>query len=79
MPQNTPQNNNQVVDLPDVSKDNKKKPKIDPEMERLNNLMKQMIMNSPIYITNVQPGQFYNPYIMPNYIPKGVNTNIPLP
>ncbi len=79
MPQNTPQNNNQVVDLPDVSKDNKKKPKIDPDMERLNNLMKQMKMNSPIYITNVQPGQFYNPYTMPNYIPKGVNTNIPLP
>ena len=79
VPQNTVQNNNAGIDLPDVSKDNKKKPKNDPEMERLNNLMKQMKMNSPIYITNVQPGQFYNPYTMPNYIPRGVNTNIPLP
>ena len=79
VPQNTAQNNAPTLDLPNVGKDNKKKPKKDPEMERLNNLMKQMKLNSPIYITNVQPGQFYNPYTMPNYIPKGVNTNIPLP
>ena len=41
--------------------------------------MKQMKLNSPIYITNVQPGQFDNPYSNPNYIPNGVNRNVPLP
>ena len=46
MPQNTIQDNNPGVDLPDVSKNNKKKPKTDPEMERLNKLMIQMKMNS---------------------------------
>ena len=68
------------VDLPDAGKgDNKAKKINDAEMARLNEIMKQMKLNSPIYITNVQPGQFYNPYSNPNYIPKGVNSNIPLP
>ena len=84
-PQNIPVNNpnsnyqvNPTLDLPDINKKKEKKG-IDPEMARLNEIMKQMKLNSPIYITNVQPGQFYNPYTMPNYIPRGVNTNIPLP
>ena len=73
--------NQPFVDLPDAEGkgDNKGKKATDPEMERLNNIMKQMKASCHIYITNVQPGQFYNPYINPNYIPKGVNTNIPLP
>ena len=79
IPQNVNQNNNFAFDLPDVKKNNKEKKGIDPEMARLNEIMRQMKLNSPIYITNVQPGQFYNPYTMPNYIPKGVMTNIPLP
>ena len=49
------------------------------EVERLNEIMKQQKLNSPIYITNVQPGNFYNPLTNPNYIPNGVNRNIPLP
>ena len=78
-PQTFVQNNNAKFDLPDILKSNIKKSRHDPEIERLNNLMKQMKLSSRIYITNVQPGQFYNPYIMPNYIPKGVVTNIRLP
>ena len=79
IPANVNQNNNVAFDLPDVKKNTKEKKGIDPEMARLNEIMRQMKLNSPIYITNVQPGQFYNPYNMPNYIPKGVNTKIPLP
>ena len=41
--------------------------------------MRQQKLNSPIYITNVQPGQFYNPLTNPNYIPNGVDRSIPLP
>ena len=41
--------------------------------------MKQQKLNSPIYITNVQPGNFYNPLTNPNYVPNGVDRNIPLP
>ena len=68
------------IDLPDAGKgDNKVKKINDAEMARLNEIMKQMKLNSPIYITNVQPGQFYNPYSNPNYIPNGVNRNVPLP
>mgnify|MGYP006916264956 FL=1 len=70
--------NQPFVELPDAE-GNKGKKGNDPEMEKLNNIMKQMKASSHIYITNVQPGQFYNPYINPNYIPNGVNTNIPLP
>jgi hypothetical protein len=79
IPQNTVPNDNNVLDLPDAGTGNKKQKKEDPEMARLNEIMRQQKINSPIYITNVQPGQFYNPYTMPNYIPKGVMTNIPLP
>jgi len=68
------------IDLPDAGKgDNKVKKINDAEMARLNEIMKQMKLNSHIYITNVQPGQFYNPYSNPNYIPNGVNRNVPLP
>ena len=77
--QKIPQNNNVAFDLPDVNKPSKEKKGVDPEMARLNEIMRQQKLNSPIYITNLQPGQFYNPYNMPNYIPKGVMTNIPLP
>ena len=79
VPQNNIHNNNHTFDLPDVLKRTVKKSKHDPEIERLNNIMKQMKLSSHIYITNVKPGQFYNPYIMPNYIPKGIITNIHLP
>ena len=49
------------------------------EVERLNEIMKQQKLNSPIYITNGEPGNYYNPLTNPNYIPNGVNRNIPLP
>ena len=49
------------------------------EIEKLNDIMMKMKINTPICITNVQPGQYYNPYTMPTYVPQGVNTNIPLP
>jgi len=75
-----PNTGNVAVDLPDAGKGDTKAKKInDAEMARLNEIMKQMKLNSPIYITNVQPGQFYNPYVNVNYVPNGVNTNIPLP
>ena len=51
----------------------------DAEAARLNEIMKQQKLNSPIYITNVQPGNFYNPLTNPNYVPNGVDRNIPLP
>ena len=49
------------------------------EVERLNEIMKQQKLNSPIYITNGEPGKYYNPLTNSNYIPNGVNRNIPLP
>ena len=49
------------------------------EDARLNEIMRQQKLNSPIYITNVEPGKYYNPLTNPNYIPNGVNRNIPLP
>ena len=68
------------LDLPDAGKsENKIKKAEELEMARLNDIMREMKLNSPLYITNVQPGQFYNPYINTNYIPNGVNRNIPLP
>ena len=48
-------------------------------MARLNEMMKQMKLNSPVYITNFEPGKYYNPYINQNYIPNGVRKDIPLP
>ena len=68
------------LDLPDAAKgDTKIKQANELEMARLNDIMREMKLNSPLYITNVQPGQFYNPYINTNYMPKLVHTNIPLP
>ena len=49
------------------------------EDARLNEIMRQQKMNSPIYITNGEPGKFYNPYTNPQYIPNGVDRSIPLP
>jgi uncharacterized protein YihD (DUF1040 family) len=88
VPQNTvPQNttpNTKNMGLPDPgkgdlkSKDAKKAAQA-AEDARLNEIMRQQKLNSPIYITNVQPGTFYNPYTNPQYIPPGVNKSIPLP
>jgi hypothetical protein len=92
IPQNTPQNtvpqntppNTQSVGLPEPGKGDlkataKKKAAQDAEIARLNEIMRQQKLNSPIYITNVQPGCFYNPYTNTQYIPKKVNRNFPLP
>ena len=49
------------------------------EDARLNEIMRQQKLNSPIFITNGEPGKYYNPLTNPNYIPNGVNRNIPLP
>ena len=66
--------------LPEAGKGGEAKKKFDDsEMAQLNEMMKQQKLNSPIYITNVEPGKFYNPLINPNYIPNGVNRNVPLP
>ena len=79
-PNQMPLQSGPSLDLPAAgASDTKIKKTEDSEMRKLNEMMKQMKINSPVYITNVQPGQFYNPYAHPNYIPKGVNTNIPLP
>ena len=68
------------LELPGVATSDAKIKKADElEMARLNDIMREMKLNSPICITNVQPGQFYNPYIHTNHIPNGVNRNIPLP
>ena len=61
------------------SKGSGKNKTTDAEAARLNEIMKQQKLNSPIYITNIQPGSFYNPQTNPNYIPNGVDRNIPLP
>ena len=74
---------NDSMGLPEAGsgdgKKNSKNPANDAEAARLNEIMKQQKLNSPIYITNVQPGNFYNPLTNPNYIPNGVDRNIPLP
>ena len=74
---------NDSMGLPEAGsgdgKKNSKNPSNDAEAARLNEIMKQQKLNSPIYITNVQPGNFYNPLTNPNYIPNGVDRNIPLP
>ena len=82
IPQNT--TSNDMMGLPEAAKgDSKasdaKKAAQAAEDARLNEIMKQQKLNSPIYITNVQPGNFYNPLTNPNYIPNGVDRNIPLP
>ena len=70
--------------LPDAGKGDFKGKDLNKERQaaedaRLNEIMRQQKLNSPIYITNVEPGKFYNPYTNPQYIPKGVDRNIPLP
>ena len=88
VPSNTPQNTNpnsnagNNLGLPEAGKgsvNTKSKEARSAEDARLNEIMRQQKLNSPIYITNVQPGTFYNPYTNPQYVPKGIKTNIPLP
>jgi hypothetical protein len=92
IPQNTPQNtvpqnttpNNTSLGLPEPGKGDLKATAVkkaaqDAEIARLNEIMRQQKLNSPIYITNVQPGTFYNPYTNPQYIPPGVHKSIRLP
>jgi hypothetical protein len=69
------------MDLPDAGKEDKeaKKQAQAAEDARLNEIMRQMKLNSPVYITNFEPGKYYNPYINQNYIPNGVRKDIPLP
>ena len=85
-PQNT--NTNQAstggFGLPDAEKGDvkakdAKKERQAAEDARLNEIMRQQKLNSPIYITNGEPGKFYNPYTNPQYIPQGINGNIHLP
>ena len=74
-----PKNPGINLDLPNAAKSDNLLKQNELEMARLNDIMREMKLNTPIYITNVEPGQFYNPYIHTNYIPKGVNKKIPLP
>jgi uncharacterized protein YihD (DUF1040 family) len=89
IPQNTVANNKTIIEsgnlgLPDAgtgdfkAKDAKKERQA-AEDARLNEIMRQQKINSPIYISNGEPGKFYNPYTNPQYIPHGVDRNIPLP
>ena len=82
-PQNT-NNNAANLGLPEAGKgnvtsSNRNKEAQAAEDARLNEMMRQQKLNSPIYITNGEPGKYYNPYTNPQYIPQGVNRNIPLP
>ena len=86
VPTNTvPQNSNTNTQwLPDAEKGDvkardAKKERQAAEDARLNEIMRQQKLNSPIYITNGEPGKFYNPYTNPQYIPQGINRNIQLP
>ena len=86
IPQNTSTGvgNSGNFGLPDAEKgDMKGKPAKNQrqaeEDARLNEIMRQQKMNSPIYITNLEPGKFYNPYTMPQYIPQGIDRSIQLP
>ena len=89
IPQNTNTNINSINEqgntgnfgLPDPGKgdSNAKKERQAAEDARLNEIMRQQKLNSPIYITNGELGKFYNPYTNPQYIPNGVDRNIPLP
>ena len=86
VPTNTvPQNSNTNTQwLPDAEKGDvktrdAKKERQAAEDARLNEIMRQQKLNSPIYITNGEPGKFYNPYTNPQYIPQGIDRSIPLP
>jgi len=63
----------------DVKASNAKKERQAEEDARLNEIMRQQKLNSPIYITNGEPGKFYNPYTNPQYVPQGIDKSIPLP
>ena len=63
----------------DVKAKDAKKQRQAEEDARLNEIMRQQKLNSPIYITNGEPGKFYNPYTNPQYIPQGIDRSIPLP
>ena len=79
---NTSQKDNMGnLGLPEAGKEDKeaKKSAQAAEDARLNEIMRQMKLNSPIYITNYEPGKFYNPYINQQYIPEGVKKIFPLP
>ena len=49
------------------------------EDARLNEIMRQQKLNSPVYITNMREGDYYNPLINTNYIPQGIDNSIRLP
>lgn len=81
IPQNTTQGGGW---LPDAEKGDVKIRDVNKERQaaedaRLNEIMRQQKLNSPIYITNGEPGKFYNPYTNPQYIPNGIDRSIPLP
>ena len=63
----------------DIKNTDEKKKRQAEEDARLNEIMRQQKLNSPIYITNGEPGKFYNPYTNPQYVPQGIDRNIPLP
>ena len=86
IPQNSTNNaqNSGNLGLPDAGKGDvkirdKNKEAQAAEDARLNEIMRQQKLNSPIYITNLEPGKFYNPYTNPQYIPQGIDRSIPLP
>ena len=49
------------------------------EDARLNEIMRQQKLNSPVYITNMKEGDYYNPLINTSYIPQGIDNSIHLP
>ena len=61
-----------------MSKDAKKAAQA-AEDARLNEIMRQQKLNSPVYITNMKEGDYYNPLINTNYIPQGIDNSIHLP
>ena len=77
----TPANTNDLG-LPEagkgMNKDAKKAAQA-AEDARLNEIMRQQKLNSPVYITNMKEGDYYNPLINNNYVPQGVDQSIRLP
>jgi len=84
-PSNSQSNSNIGGWIPEAGKggdskhSDEKKQRQAAEDARLNEIMHQQKLNSKIYITNGEPGKFYNPYTNPQYIPNGVDRNFPLP
>jgi len=87
VPQNSSPNNSQGSTggwIPEAGKGDVKavdahKKRQAEEDARLNEIMHQQKLNSKIYITNGEPGRFYNPYTNPQYIPNGIDRSIQLP